>query len=151
MVGSWTVSDFRVSNVNGAPMLTFISHENGKAYLVDEAYNIHKEVDLTNGGTEKINGHELAFVDEGTRVVYFTNPAGYATREQSETIGYEGRCFVRYHGFKELDTQSWEPTFSWNEAEHISLNESYGVDPIDTAINHCANSPDSFGPGWDAT
>ena len=152
MVGSWTVSDFRVSNIMGASMLTFISHENGKAYLVEETYNIHKEVDLTNGGTEKVNGHEFAVVDKGTKALYFTNPNAYATREQSETIGFKGNCFVRFHGFRELDTQSWEPVFSWDEADHISLNESYAIDVDSASANRqCANSPDSFGSGWDAT
>ena len=149
MIGSWTVSDFRVSNIRGERMLTFISHQNGKAYLVDETYNIRKEIDLTNGGEERVNGHEFAVVDDGTRAIHFINPSEFATKEDSATIDYDGQCYVRFHGFRELDTQSWEPTFSWKERGHISLNESYAAD-IDDTDKECANSP-GHGSGWDAT
>lgn len=149
MVGSWTVSDFRVSNVQGEDMLTFIHHGDGKAYFIDQHYEVKRTIDLTEGDTQRVNGHEFALVDDGTRAIHFTNPSEFASRADSETIGYDGRCYVRFHGFREWDTKSWESVFDWNEQDHIGLNESYAaeIDPID---GPCSNSPD-HGSGWDAT
>lgn len=125
MMGGWTVSDFRVSNVMGKPMLTMIHHQREKAYLLDETYNIHREIDLTHSEEEHVDGHEFAFVDDGTRALHFTNRIANATREESEKIGFDGTCHVRFQGFNELDTRSWEPVFSWTEENHISLDESH--------------------------
>ena len=82
-------------------------------------------------------GHEFAVV-EGDKAIHFLNREEYATRNESAKIGFKGKCYVRYDGFREVDVKSWETTFEWEERDHISLDETYGS-PDDKPAALCSS------------
>lgn len=72
------------------------------------------------------NMHDLHFVDNGTRALFFYDEVRNVSASQSEAIGFtEWACPVRENSFRELDlTKNWELAFSWSSSDHLDLRES---------------------------
>ena len=129
--------DFRVSQVQGKPMLTLIRPNANFAVVLDETYNVYKNVDKIghiDPGLEEmgLNIHEFMTTDDGASALFLTCVPKHASKEYSAVIGYDGECHATYDGFVEMDTESWEPVFEWNAYHHIGLDESFVTqDPVE--------------------
>ncbi len=124
----YDVFDFRISNVLGEEMLTFLYPQNRSAVILDRSYNIRASVPIA-GGRRTVDMHEFHFVDNGTRALFFFNEARNVSKEAARAIGYhEGDCLIGDCTFRELDvTNEFEETYIWSAAEHIGLYESSEV------------------------
>ena len=75
------------------------------------------------------NMHELEFVDDGTRALYFYDKTINVTAEQSEAIGFtEWNCPIRENGIRERDLKTDRILFQWDSSDHIDLTESTFVE-----------------------
>lgn len=118
--------DFRVSNVQGQDMLTFLNPRNRSFVMLDRHYNISKEVEISPfNGTEINNMRELNFVDEGARALVFYDEIRNASKSISDEIGFNGTCLVMDSTFKEADPkQDWKFVYRWAAHKRIQLSES---------------------------
>lgn len=107
--------DFRVSNVLGEEMLTFLYPRNRTAVILDSEFNVYKTFTTSSIDRELDNMHDLHFVDNGTRALFFYDEVRNVTSEQTAAIGFTNwNCPVRENSFREIDlTKSWESVFSW--------------------------------------
>ena len=138
----YDVFDFRISNVLGEDMLTFLYPRNRSAVLLDLSYNIRATVPVADGH-KKVDMHELHFVDNGTRALFFYDQARNASEEVARAIGYHGGdCLINDNLFQELDVaKSFNPIFTWSAAEHIGLYESSEVqDSLQQRCKHVSTS-----------
>ncbi|KAK5170237.1 uncharacterized protein LTR77_004823 [Saxophila tyrrhenica] len=145
MFDGFSSFDFRVSEVRGKPMLTLLRPHYSYAAVLDETYtNIaNVSIGLKDPELDEVghNMHEFLTVENGTRALYLTRVPKHASKEYSAAIGYDGECHAQYDGFVELDTETWEQTFSWNSYGKIGLDESFVTKvPVD---NRCS------GGEWD--
>lgn len=130
------VEDFRISNVRGELMMTMMDQKAGEGWIFDNHYEVREEHDFTH-----FNSHEFNFIDNGTKVLVVNSDRREASEEDSESIGFDGRCSVDFDFFQELDvTNDWEPLFVWESYGHIGLDESTLTDKA--VNNRC-------GGGWD--
>jgi hypothetical protein len=120
--------DFRISNVLGEDMLTFIYPHNRTAVILDTHYNVNATIPVAHEG-EGVDMHEFHVVDNGTRALFFFNERRKLPKEQSRAVGYmNGDCTIDDNAFRELDVaDNFKPMFSWSAAEHIGLYESSEV------------------------
>lgn len=118
------VMDFRVSKVRDGHLLTMLDRDRRSAVMLDNTYEVRDIVDVTS--TSGVNGHELNFVDDGTRMLFISNEQRDAPDVDKEAVGWDGgECFASYNGFVELDvTNNFEKTFEWSAYDKIRLNES---------------------------
>lgn len=132
------VEDFRISNVKGEKLLTFMAQGRGQAIILGSDYEIRHAVQLDH--PSNVNTHELHFVDEGEKALVIKNTFHSASRNDSLKVGYDGHCMVHFDMFEELDVNTWNATFKWRTQDHISIAEStYGSKNITSSCGH----------GWD--
>ncbi|CAK4032812.1 Hypothetical predicted protein [Lecanosticta acicola] len=127
MVDNWGAIDFKLSNVRGEDMLTFLVHQHGDGYIVDETLEIQEKIDLGMLG-EGFNSHEFNFIENGTRAIVISEQRRDATKDQAMAIQWEKNCRTLFNGFKELDTETWKPAHEWSSFGHVGLEESTFVD-----------------------
>ena len=124
----FTTFDFRTINVLGKPMLSVISQHQGEAVIFDDTYEIYKRIDLGANRLHEdevgLNIHEFTTVENGTRALYLTREPHRAPREMSQAVGVNGTCYAVFDGIRELDTETWETTWSWSSYGRIGLDES---------------------------
>lgn len=121
----FNVKDFRVNNVNGQDMMTGMYAHKGEAVVVNNKYELQHQVKIGEGRSI-LNIHDFNTVYNGTRALAMTQRSGYASRKESEAIGYNGgRCHLLFPGFEEFDTSNWQRTFTWSAQNHILMNESF--------------------------
>ena len=101
-------------------MLSGLYGHKQEAIILNNRYEIHKELPL-----KRNNHHGFNTVYNGTRALTMTANIMRASREESQTIGFAGRCKAAYPGFEEFDTTTWQKTFEWNAKDHIHLDESF--------------------------
>lgn len=115
--------DFRMSEVDGQQMLTFVWPHNrrGNGFILDNTYQVHTIVDMV-GNHSKWNMHEFNLIDGGKRAL-MAFPQDYDPTPIS-VPGYNGSCKIGWQGFKEVDVNTGEVYFEWNTQGHISPLES---------------------------
>ena len=136
--------DFRMSNVLGEDMLTFLYPRNRTAIVLDNHFNIDKVFQTSSPEDELDNMHDLLFVDHGTRALFFYDEVRNLSASQSEAIGFtDGNCAVRENSFREFDVKKNEVVFSWSTSEHVDMIESTFTEH--TLQDRCT----SDAKGWD--
>ena len=122
-------------------MLTFLYPRNRTGIVLDSHFNIHKTFAISSIDHELDNMHDLHFVDNGTRALYFYAEVRNVTTFQSAAIGFtKWNCPVRENSFREIDlTRNWEVVFSWSSSDHIDLRESTFTER--SVEDRCINSP----------
>ncbi|KXT17724.1 hypothetical protein AC579_3605 [Pseudocercospora musae] len=137
----WDALDFRISNVRGQDMLTWLVQKTGDGIIMDNTYTLQKRVDVGTLGVD-FNSHEFNFFDGGSKAIVLDEGRGPATAEQLKAVDYEKNCTVLFNGFRILDTSTWQQVFNWTSNGHIGLEES---SKLDGGVNkQCTN-----GWGWD--
>lgn len=133
--------DFKRSNVRGEDRLTFLEHNEGIGYIMDETFEVKEQVFLGHIRLD-FNSHEFYFIDNGTRAISMTDGPEKATYEQALAVGWdkEKPCRASFNGFKVWDTATWEMLWEWSTRDHVGLNES---------TYHEQDCGDSW--GWDFT
>ena len=121
----YNIKDFKVSNVNGEDMLTGIWTRKGVDVVLNNKYEIHKELNAAPEKGNSLNIHGFNTVANGTRALAMTLRVAKASVEESQRVGFDGRCKVQFPGFEEYDTSTWEQTFSWTAEDRIHLDEVY--------------------------
>jgi hypothetical protein len=116
------VEDFRISNVRGEYQMTLMSQQLSKGVILDSSYNVVEKMSVNPGGG--INTHEFNFIENGTRALVIRTSGDYASREESEKVGFDGKCHCAFDGFAELDTSTWKTTFEFLSKGKIGLDES---------------------------
>ncbi|EGP92037.1 uncharacterized protein MYCGRDRAFT_102821 [Zymoseptoria tritici IPO323] len=124
---NWDTLDFKMSNVRGEAMMTFMVQKMGEAFVLDNTYTVREKKKIGTLGKD-FNSHELSFIANGTRALVLTEGRRAANELQTKTVGWHESCTVMFDGFRELDTETWNPVFSWNSYDHLSLNESSFLD-----------------------
>lgn len=124
MFGGFNVKDFKVSNVNGVDMLSGIYTHKHVDVLLNDKYEIHKEV-AVGSGRSSINIHGFNTVDNGTHALAMTLRHAWASSQESKGVGFDGQCRVLFPGFEEYNTTTWEQTYEWNAEGHIRLDEVF--------------------------
>jgi len=127
ITGNWDVLDFKMSNVRGESLMTFLANRDGDGYIMDNTYTIREKVDLGTLGVD-FNSHEFNFIEGGKRAIVMDEGKKQATPEQTMAVEWDKNCTALFNGFKELDTTTWEPVFQWSSFEHIGLEESTFLD-----------------------
>ena len=121
------VFDFRVANVDGWDMITFVDPKQEAGIVLDENYNVHTSVPMGEKEHGTFNVHDFNVVGNASRALFVKRKPGKASKAESAAIGYDrGECNVIYDGFEERDLlkPDSEPTFSWSSEDHVSLEES---------------------------
>lgn len=129
----YSVENFRVSILDGEPVLTGIHPENNYGVVVDNTYTMRHTVMMNQTG--HLNMHEFGLVDDGARALHLTKDIRETTRHNSLTAGYNGRCNVLFGGIREVDLLTGEPTFEWDPETNIELGESMYFQ--DNATSEC--------------
>ena len=118
------IHDFRVQTINDVPMLTAnrpVSPHRGYGEILDNTYTIVKEVDLV-GNNSGPNMHDFNLINNGRHALMLT------TNEDVETAvhldWFNGTCKVKWQGFKEVNVETGELIYEWNDKGYITLNES---------------------------
>lgn len=124
---NWDVIDFKMSNVRGEDMMTFLVQREGNGLIVDNTFQVRETVDLGTLGVD-FNSHEFYFIENGNQAIVMDEGRRDATKEQALGVKYEKDCKCLFNGFKVLDTKTWEPVFEWSSFEHVSLSESTFLD-----------------------
>lgn len=127
VVDDWPTIDFKLSNVRGEDMLTFLVHRQGDAYIMDNTLSINEKVDLGALG-DGFNSHEFNFIENGTRAIIIHEERRDATKDQAMAIEWEKNCRTLFNGFKELHTDTWKPAHEWSSFGHVGLDESTFTD-----------------------
>lgn len=144
-----------MSNVIGEDLLTFLYARNRTAIFMDKHFNIRKVFQTSVEG-ELENMHELHFVDNGTRALYFYDETRNVSESQSEAIGFTSwRCPIRENSIRELDLSNDNVVFSWSSSNHIDLTESTFTERsvedrcihMDKVSRPAAMRPNSVGTG----
>lgn len=92
---------------------------------MDTQYNIKHVFQISDPETQFDNMHELRFVDNGTRVLYFYDETRSLSENKSAYVGYtDGNCFVRENSFDERDMAEDKVVFSWSPSDYIDLKDS---------------------------
>ena len=115
-----------MSNILGEDMLTFLYPRNRTGIVLDTSFNIRKIFATTLSNEESDNMHDLHFVDNGTRALFFYDQVRNVSALHSNEPGFtQGNCQVADTSFRELDlTRDWEVAFSWQPSDHVDLSES---------------------------
>ncbi|KAK4507479.1 hypothetical protein PRZ48_001214 [Zasmidium cellare] len=138
---NWDAIDFKMSNVRGQDMMTFVTQRDGDGFIVDNSFTLKEKVDLGTFGVD-FNSHEFYFNDDGSEAIVLVEDRRDSSKEQALGIGYEKDCKCLFDGFKVLDTKTWKPLFEWTSFDRISLSESTF---LDGGVN--TSCEDSW--GWD--
>lgn len=109
-------------------MLSVISQHLGQAWIFDDTYQVHKILDLGDNALHEnevgLNIHEFATVENGTTALYLTREPRRASRKLSKAVGFNGNCYAVWDGIRELNTETWDTTWSWTSENRIGLDES---------------------------
>lgn len=132
------IMDFKLSNVKGNDSLTMIHATEGLGYIFDKHYEQVDQIALGITG-EAFNMHEFNFVGKGATLLSLKRSSGYASKEASQKIGFDGQCHVTFEGFEVTRMQDMH-AFTWLPHGTIGLEEST-VDS--TPENRCK------GDAWD--
>ncbi|KAF2161829.1 hypothetical protein M409DRAFT_58898 [Zasmidium cellare ATCC 36951] len=128
MTENWDTIDFKMSNVRGKDMMTFLVQRTGNGLIVDNSFQLRETVDVGTLGVD-FNSHEFNFIEDGTKAIVLSEGRRNATKEQALGVKYEeGECVAMFDGFKVLDTKTWKPLFEWSSFDHVALNESTFLD-----------------------
>lgn len=127
ITNNWDVLDFKMSNVRGESLMTFLANRDGDGYIMDNSYTVREKVDLGTLGLD-FNSHEFNFIEGGARAIVMDEGRKLATPEQTMAVEWDKNCTALFNGFKELDTTTWEPIFQWSSFDHIGLEESTFLD-----------------------
>lgn len=116
--------DFRLSKVMDQEMLTFLHPHRHSFFVLDSNFTISKEVETANQNKSQIdNMHELNFVNDGRRALYFYDKAMNATKPQQTELG--GHCSIRESIFREANLlEDWRPGYMWMASKRIDFNET---------------------------
>ena len=71
--------------------------------ILDNHYQIVEKVPVGIRG-QTLNMHEFHFVEDGRTLLLMKRNITHASKEMSETVGFDGECSVVFDGFEELDT-----------------------------------------------
>ena len=147
--------DLRVQDINGTDMLTVINPHLNAGLILDNSYNIVKEVTHSNT-FEHANMHDFNIVQNGTRALVLTKEIEKSvSRKKAKAVGLN-KCMVHEDGIKYLGISTpGEPQvlFSWNGTDHIGLDETtFRPRPIREMCSkhwdiHHFNSIDQFPDG----
>lgn len=137
--------DFRISNVLGQEMLTWLYPHDQAALVLDNHFNIVKKFPTVERRYEHDNMHELQFVDSGTRALYFFDKWDSLSKARSSALGFDGACRIQDNGFREYDLTNNSIVFEWMASEHIDIAESTfearNVDWRCNAVSESTSSP----------
>lgn len=118
------IHDFRVSMLNGTDVLTMNFPRDGvegDGVILNHEYEVERLVDLV-GENDGPNMHDFNLVDNGRHALMLT------TNELEETEvnlpWFNGTCRVHWQGFKEMNVETGELVYEWNDKGHIDLSES---------------------------
>ena len=120
----YNFKDFRVSSINGEPMLTGVYEHDHVDIVIDNTYRI-VEKSAPEEDPVRVNIHDFNTVDDGTRALAMTHYDAKAEQDEADDVGLNVECRVDWIGFEEYDTTTWERTFSWNSKGHVHLSEGY--------------------------
>lgn len=121
----WNVFDFGFDHEQSGDVLTLLSDHEKKAYLVDQSYQVDKEVPLVLDGEAKPNMHSFHVIDGGKRALILNVRPWNTSIEVSQQVGFNGSCNAKYQGFRELDLEDdSKPIFEWDAKDYIGLDES---------------------------
>lgn len=127
--------DFRISEINGEHLITFMAHS--KAYVLNTDYSIRTTKAIETWGT--LNTHELNFVKNGTQAIVLRNGIYKIPVEAAKMlIGMDsGNCAARYDEFSVLDVvqEFWLHVLDWHSLGRIDLEESTSIDGV--SESHC--------------
>ena len=123
MFGRLHQHDFRISQVNGQDRITIIDGVRGTANVLDDHFEIIDGFPM--GVKDKsLDMHDLNFIQNGTRALFFYKELRDATPAMSKAINWNGSCRAQFDAFAELDvTDNWKPVFNWTSYDHVTLDE----------------------------
>ena len=121
----WNAFDFGVTTVEGQQMLSLLYSHDNSGVILDDRYQIHKSVALGESN-DVSHMHEFNVIDDGSRALVTTKTFQNASIGLSQTVGFDGECFAKYEGFRELDLvhDTSQSLFEWRPEDHIGLLES---------------------------
>ncbi len=106
-------------------MLTWLYPRNRSVIILDSHFNVYEKFQASNPSTEIDNMHDLQFVDDGTRALYFYDHVRTLSEERSRKLGFQsGACRVREQSFRERDMKNDTVIFTWHASDHLDLGES---------------------------
>jgi UDP-2,3-diacylglucosamine pyrophosphatase LpxH len=122
------IMDFRQSYVDGEQRLTMLDRDRATGTILNNDYEIHNILYVAD--QDRVNGHELNFVEGGKTVLHMTNNKLDATDEDKKSVGLDtsDNCEANFNGFKERDVKTGDVLFDWVAHGHIHLNESSETD-----------------------
>ena len=133
---------FQIHKIRGESLMTLLNRDLGTAVIFDNHYEIRDTIKIDT--VSQMNARELHFVDNGTRALVIKTENKVSTIKDAETVGHNGPCHAAWDGIQELDTETWEPVFTWSPLGHIGLNES--THDTNLPIEETCNSNHG---GWD--
>jgi hypothetical protein len=140
----WNMFDFGVSLLGDQQRLTLLSNHERTAYILDNNYRVQKTVTLVIEGESEPNMHSFNVLEDGKRALVLSTRLQKTTKESSQRVGYNGSCFVRAEGFREvsLEDPNSQPLFEWNALDWIGLDET-------TYKSYDGEVESMCGMGWD--
>ena len=93
----------------------------GDGYILNNSYDVYKDVDIRNGHDDP-NMHDLTIFDDGKRALMLTQK----TYDPSPLkIGkFDHQCNIGWQGFREINLDTGEVLFEWDAEGHIDPYES---------------------------
>ena len=123
--GNHDVEDFRISNVRGEQLITFMHSGEKGSLILNNDFTVREKVTEVANSEGHINTHDFKFVENGEEALALITDKKNATLESSQSVGFHGNCYmVHYEGFQVHDTRNWKVKFSWSSEDHIPLEES---------------------------
>ena len=116
------IEDFRLSNVNGKELITLMDQRSARGVFMDNHYQVVQQREASGPGF--FNSHEFNFVDNGKKALIVYTKGNLASKKESKSVGFRGRCRVDCNGIAEYDVKTWKTTFEWSSCDHITLDES---------------------------
>lgn len=135
--------DFKVSNYNGEPHLSFVVQEavkdgielrSGAGIILDNTYTLRKTV-LVNSGIGVVNMHEFSLLDHGQRALLSSD---YEVFYDLDTVSVAPMsAMINNPIFQEIDVESGHILFEWRALDYLAPSLSM------------ENPPSSRGKSWD--
>lgn len=126
--------DFRVSQVDGKPMLSFLTikgTDGQSGFILDDSYQIHAQVD-TRGDLPDSNMHEFNVVDNGHSALVVANPGidpvPITIPSRNGSAAWNGTCRIRQEGFREVDVQTGRVNFEFSPLGRVKAKEHTYMD-----------------------
>ena len=128
-------------------MLTFLLPHADIGMVLDNQYQIRYTIKLATEPGFSTDMHELRFVDNGTRALFFTDNTLNAGKKECREAGFgDNRCRVKEGLVRQLDlTRNLEEVSRWSSLEHVTMGENSMLD-----VRREGQCPDPGNPGgWD--